>query len=204
MAVIQFSESLERVEMTWGSKRNDSEFRSIFGAQAQEVAAPLWEVMLSAPMAPEYLSGGWKSLLMQLRGRVNQIAIWDMARPVPTGTMRGTMILPTGAAQGDNTLSISTDVSQAFKTLVQGDMLGVGSGITQQVVMVVADATANASGNVTVTVEPSLRNAFAASASVTWDKPKALFRRNDSKSSWKYTGHMAEGFSLSLIEDWRP
>jgi len=204
MAVIQFSESLERVEMTWGSKRNDSEFRSIFGAQAQEVAAPQWEVTLSAPMAPEAMSGGWKALLMQLRGRVNQIAMWDMARPVPAGTMRGDMILPSGAAQGDNTLTISTDASQSGKTLKQGDMLGMGSGLTQQVVMVVSDASADVDGNITVTVEPSLRNSFSASAVVTWDKPKALFRRNDSTSTWKYTGHMAEGFSLNLIEDWRP
>lgn len=204
MAVIQFPESLERVEMTWATKRNDSEFRSIFGAQAQEVAAPMWEVTLSSPMAPEYLSGGWKALLMQLRGRVNQIAMWDMARPVPVGNMRGDMILPTGATQGDNTLSISTDASQSGKTLKQGDMLGVGTSTTQQVVMVVTDAVADVDGNISITVEPSLRNSFSASAVVTWDKPKALFRKNDSTSAWKYTGHMAEGFSLNLIEDWRP
>lgn len=204
MSVIQFSESLERVEMTWGIKRNDSDFRSIFGSQAQEVSAPLWEATLSAPMAPEYMSGGWKALLMQLKGRVNQIALWDMARPIPVGTMRGDMILPTGATQGDNTLSISTDASQSGKTLKQGDMLGLGTGTTQQVVMVVEDATADVDGNISVTIEPSLRNTFSASSVVTWNKPKALFRKNDSTSGWKYTGHMAEGFSLNLIEDWRP
>lgn len=204
MAVITFPESLERVEMTWGSRRNDSEFRSIFGAQAQEVAAPLWEVTLMSPIAPEDISGGWKALLMQLRGRVNQIAMWDMARPAPRGTMRGTMLLDTAALQGATSIDISTDVSQAAKTLVQGDLIGIGSGITQQVVMVVANAVADVSGNITVLIEPPLRNAFASISPVTWDKPKALFRRNDSKSMWKYTGHMAEGFSLDLIEDWRP
>jgi hypothetical protein len=204
MAVITFVESLEKVEMTWGMKRLDAESRSVFGVQAIEAGYPLWEVTLSSPMAPEVMSGGWKALLMQLRGRLNQIAMWDMARPIPIGTMRGTMVLGVAAVQGDVSMTIATDASQASKTLVQGDMLGIGIGLTQQVVMVVADATADVSGNIVVTFEPPLRNSFSLSSAVTWDKPKALFRRNDSQTSWKYTGHMAEGFNLNLTEDWRP
>jgi hypothetical protein len=140
---------------------------------------------------------------MQLRGKTNQLALWNIARPVPLGTMRGTMTLNASAAQGDTTLSIVAS-GQNAKTLLQGDFLGLGTLLTQQVVMVVADATSDGSGVISVTVEPALRNAFASGESVTWNQPKALFRRVDSKFGWQHSAAVVEGFQLDLVEDWRP
>jgi hypothetical protein len=89
------------------------------------------------------------------------------------------------------------------KTLLQGDYLGIGSGLTQQVVMVVEDADSSDGRSITVQVEPALRNAFLSGEAVTWDKPKALFRRVDSKFGWQHSAAVVEGFSLDLVEDWR-
>lgn len=203
MSIITFPSTLKAAKMSWGEKRNDLEFRSQFGAQAVELMGPQWTVSLEPPTLREADSGAWKSLLMRLRGRTNQLALWDFARPAPRGTMRGTMTLNAGAAQGATSLAIVA-AGEAGKTLVEGDLLGLGSGATQQVVMVVADATANGSGVIAVTIEPPLRNAFSGGAAVTWDKPKALFRRSTSASNWDYApGLLATGFGIALIEDWR-
>jgi hypothetical protein len=203
MAVITWSSSLRVARCSWSQQRNDVEFRSMFGAQAVEVSAPVWVVTLEATPGLEASGGEWKVLGLKLRGKTNQLALWDLARPIPLGTMRGTMTLNSDAAQGATTLSIVAS-GQASKTLLMGDHLGIGTLTTQQVVMVTADATGNGSGVISVTVEPPLRNAFSAGESVTWDKPKALFRRVDSKFGWQNYGAVVEGFSLDLIEDWRP
>ena len=83
-------------------------------------------------------------------------------------------------------------------------MLQLGSGSTQQVVMNMTDATADGSGVITVTTEPPLRNGFSAGASVIWDRPSALFRRNTSETTWEYTPRIVKGFGMSFAEDWRP
>lgn len=170
----------------------------MFGAQAVEAAAPMWlSAITGTPKRPEL----WQSLMLRLRGKTNQLALWNMGRPQPLGTMRGAMTIG-ATAQGATTLTITAS-GQVSKTLLAGDYLGVGSGLTQQVVMVVADAVSNASGVITVTTEPALRNAFAAGAGVTWYRPCALFRRKDSVSQWEYEPGVIKGMTIDLIEDWR-
>ena len=200
MAVIQVPTGLSVGRQPWGQKRNDLSFSSSFGSQAVETSPPQWQTTLVAtPKRPAL----FQVMMMQLRGRTNQLALWNMGRPVPLGTMRGAMTVA-AVAQGATVLPITAS-GQAGKTLLAGDFLGVGSGLNQQVVMVIADATANGAGLISVTVEPPLRNAFAAGSGVTWDKPKALFRRNDSVAQWEHLpGRIVQGMQMDLIEDWRP
>lgn len=204
MSVVTMPDTLYMSSMSWRQKRNEMATRSIFGAQTIEVAAPLWMVDIAIDRLPDSEAGPWKSLIMQLEGQVNQLAVWDKMRPVPLGTMRGTMVLDINAAQGAVQIVIDAGAGEAAETLVEGDLLGLGTGTTQQVVMVTGDATADVNGVITVSIQPPLRNAFTAGASVTWNKPKALFRRTNPESGWDYSGVYASGFNLSLIEDWRP
>lgn len=200
MAVIQVPVGLSIALQTWIQQRNDVEFRSRFGSQSQEASGPLWSTSITAGLKRPEL---WQALMMQLRGKTNQLALWNKGRPQPVGTMRGAMTMA-ATAQGATALVV-TAAGQAGKTLLMGDYLGVGSGLTQQVVMVVADATANGAGVITVTTEPALRNAFAAGAGVTWDRPCVLFRRKTSTSQWDYEpGNIVKGMVLDLLEDWRP
>lgn len=205
MAVITMTDAMAQLieRMSWGQRRFDVTSRSTFGAQAQEVGAPLWAAEFTIAPLYESRAGLWKATLLKLKGQVNQFEMWDVRRPVPLGTMRGTMTLGAGVAQGATTLPITAGVGQAGATLLQGDLLQLGSGTTQQVVMVTEDATADGAGAISVTVQPPLRNAFSPGASVTWNKPKALFRRVESDTNWNYEPFIARGFGLTLIEDWR-
>lgn len=205
MSVIAFDPTTIAVEsMNWSQQRNDTEFRSVFGAQAVEVTAPLWSVSMVLAARNDDAIGAAKALAMQLRGRTNQLSVYDLMRVAPRGTMRGTLTFNTAPAAGATSLSITGGVGQAATTLLKGDLLGFGSALTQQVVMVVADATANGSGVIAVTVEPALRNAFIIGDGVTWDKPRALFRRASSKIGWDYGPTRVSGIVLELLEDVRP
>ncbi len=204
MSVITFPSALSGATMKWAPRRRDVAFNSVFGSQSVGVSAPGWAVNLVAPPMKESDAGAWKALLMLLDGNVNQLELWDMQRPAPLGTMRGTMTLNGAHAQGATALSVTAGAGQASTTLKQGDLLGLGSTTTQQVVMVTADATANGSGVIAVNIKFPLRNAFSGGASVVWDKPKALFRMTNQNNGWDYApGLITSGFSLDLIEDWR-
>lgn len=203
MSIIQCPPGLGVAKQSWIQQRNDIEFRSMFGAQSVEGSGPLWASTITAPVASPATAGPWQTLLLMLRGRTNQLALWNMGRPVPLGTMRGVMALSGAAAQGATALSILS-AGQGGKTLLAGDFLGIGAGLTQQVVMVLFDAVADGSGAVVVVTEPPLRNAAAAGALIVWNRPCALFRRKSSVSQWDYEPGTVGGMMLDLLEDSRP
>jgi hypothetical protein len=202
MSVIALDDTLDVSKMSWSQYRNDLEFRSSFGAQAVEIAPPLWTVSVEAPSMAEADSGAWKSFLVRTRGKTTQVSIYDKSRPQPLGTYRGTLTLQADATQGATTISLTGGSSG--QTLLAGDWLGIGSLSAQQLIMVSENATADVSGNITITFEAALRNAFSAGASVVWDKPTALFRRKDNNAGWDYADSITSGFSMQFIEDYRP
>lgn len=203
MSLITFPDALGAVKISWAQARLDMGFDSVFGSQGVEIDSPLWAVLLEPKQFNRLNYADWEALLLKLRGRTNQLALWHLDRPSPLGTMRGTMTLNGAHAQGATVLNISA-AGQGSKTLLTGDHLGFGSGTTQQVVKVTDPSTADVSGNITVNVESFLRNGFAGGAAVTWDKPKALFRRKGTETRMDHTRGGVSGIALDLIEDWRP
>lgn len=208
MAVITFPSTLLAVaEFSWAQQRRDMLFNSVFGSQAVGVSAPLWQVTIGQSLFKDTSdnAGTWQSLALRLGGKVNQLELWNIIRPAPLGTLRGTLTLNGAHAQGASTLAISGGVGQAGATVKAGDYFGLGTGTTQQVVMATADATADGAGDITLDISATaLRNAFSTGAAVIWDKPKALFRQTASKQGWKYAqGKVVSGIALDLIEDWR-
>lgn len=204
MSVITFPTALYVTKFTWQQAPQNLTFRTPFGVQSVEISSPLWKVSLELDRVPQNQTGAYDAISVQLRGAANQLEIWKIDRPAPVGTMRGTMTLNGSHASGATTLSISAGVGQAATTLVAGDMLGVGSATTQQVVMVIAAATADGSGDISVSVQPPLRNAFTTGSAVTWDKPKALFRLISSSPFWTSQDTTSSGWAADLMEDVRP
>lgn len=208
MAVITWPSTLvPGLGSGFGQARFDLSFASdtTGASQSRVLGPPRWTLTI---LQPELLTidtaGQWQAVLLQLRGRVNHLAAWDFGRPQPRGTMRGTLTLGSTAVLGATSLSITGGAGQASTTLKAGDRLQLGTGLgTSQTVMVLADATANGSGVINVTVEPPLRQQFSSGAAVTWDKPLAYFRQRGGASSWTYAeGAPATvaGISLDLIE----
>lgn len=188
----------------WTLKRNEVEGRSVFGSQSIEASTPLWVVAMTGGGLKTADAIAFEQFLEALAGKRNQVAIHHQIYPQPLGTMRGTLTLSSDAADGATSLVITGGAGQSGKTLLRGDLLGLGTGLTQQVVRVSADATANGSGVITVTLNTALRNAFSSGAAVTWDRPKALFRQSENNSGIEYTSvRYGQPWALDLIEDVR-
>ena len=206
MAVITFPTTLLVRSMRWERYDQDVTMRGPFGVQSMSAMAPLWKVSLTFETVSEANSGPYKALLMQLDGSKNQLELWDLGRPNVQGTIgTGGHVLTFNAltAAGATSIVIAATASPSGKTLKAGDMIGFGSGVTQQVVMVTADATFGAS-TATVSVYPALRNSMAAATSVRIAQPKALFRQQANTVGWDYSTVVADGMSLDLLEDPRP
>lgn len=205
MSILTIPSNLKIKRVEWGQRRYDIEFNAgDSGVSQVRILAPArW---YAAIVCPDQLSAveaaAWRDLILRLQGRVNQLAVWDMANPAPLGTMRGTLTLNTAAAVGATTLSITGGVGQAGTTLLTGDWIGVGSGSTRQLVAVAADATANGSGVISVTISQPIRVAQLSGAAVTWDKPTCLMRQTGSDSTWSFERQIRTGYSLDLIESW--
>lgn len=139
------------------------------GLQVTDLLADFWAVTLDMVPGNDPIVGGQvEAFFDRLKGASNRIILWNLKRPAPLGTLRGTPTLSAAAAQLANTASIQTT---AGATLYAGDMIGIGG----QLVRCMADATANGSGVMSVEFAPRLRAAQVSGAAVTWDKPTSTF-----------------------------
>lgn len=140
--------------------------------------------------------GTLQALFNSLRGAVNNLALWDMNRPAPRGTMRGSPTLAASVAQGASSISLQTT---AGATLITGDKIGF-----QSMLFEVADpATANGSGVATVNLTSRVRKAVSSGVAVVWDKPSTLAVLNgDGIVPVLYGINGADGVQVEFMEAW--
>ena len=204
MSVIAMPDTLRVSRPVFGQARYDMEE---MGDAAGSVASrlfgpPRWRLSMASPSVLTLADGAvWESVLLRLRGRVNHLSAWDAYKPAPLGTMRGTMTLSGSHSAGAVAVTVTAGSGQASRTLLAGDWLQIGTGLgTSQLVKVMADATANGSGVISLTVEPPLRIAFSGGTAVTWDKPLGYYKQT-SNPQWEYHSRTAQsGFSVDLLE----
>jgi len=117
-----------------------------------------------------------EAFLLRLSGMEHRIALWDLKRPRPRGTCAlSGVTLAAAASAFATTLQLAN--CGAGATLLAGDWIGLASG---QLVRVVANATANGAGVMSVDVRHMLRLAVASGSPVVLDKPTALYVRTES------------------------
>ena len=173
-------------------------------AQVRLFGPPRWSMTLQAPEGVTIAEADvWQTMLMQLRGRINHLAAWDVSRSAPLGTMRGTLTLSATAAAGATTISVTGGAGQAGTTLRAMDWLQIGTGLASQAVRVMANATANGSGVIALTIEPPLRTGYASATAVAWSAPKVHLKAQADSTEWRNYGNRAvQGLNIDLLEDW--
>ncbi len=163
---------------------------------------PRWTISAASPEGMDLSqAGAWEAVVLKLRGSVNYLLAWDIARPQPEGTMRGTPTLASSVAAG--AVSIVLTGVTSGDTLLTGDWLQIGAGLgTSQLVKVMANATASAT--LTVTFEPPIRLglSFASGTAVTWDKASSYFKRATARTAWRSApgSLLVGGHTLDLLE----
>lgn len=191
--------------------------------QALDLLGERWYVSFdTVPGNSRAEAGDREAFWDRLLGPVNRIALWNIARPLPLGTMRGggvvnvvngalaavtvvngalqpvTVVyggpsLITAAVQGANTITMR---GQAGRTLRAGDMLGIG----QQLVRVMAPVVFDGSSSATVEFLPRLRTAIPAYTEVIYDKPTATFALMADGVPTVHRPVVYDGASVELIE----
>lgn len=162
--------------------------------QVVDLLADRWEASFVLPVSSHANAARVEAFLAALRASGNTVDIWHMGRGrnVPRGTMRGTPTLAESAAVNANSISIQTS---AGATLLAGDLVGVGGLL----LMAAADATANGSGVMSLSLVNRLRAALSSAAAVTWDTPKVEMRLTQA-SPVHYVPGMVNEVTVSLIE----
>jgi hypothetical protein len=185
---------------------NQRTFPSAFSpstVQVVDVGGDYWMATLSLPIGIT-VSGGaaFEAFIDRMRGAQNSLSLHHLRRPVPLGTMRDgvsagwTTSVPSAATwstsapataiwtAGDPALrsavaqfaTAATLTCVIGATLIAGDHIGLPNG---QTVRVLADATANGSGDMAIEFAPAARSAMTAYGRVTWNKPTVNFRLRD-------------------------
>lgn len=205
MAIITMPTGLQIVRQSWGQKRFDLRFQNgdSGAGQSRILAPPRWTTSISSQAELNQANSAiWRAMILDLQGQLNQLAVYDIINSAPQGTMRGTLTLTSQATAGATGLSLSGGATQAGKTLLRGDWLGIGSGSTRQLVSVAADVTADGGGNASFSIGQPVRVTQAFGTSVIWDKPTALFRLTTDANTWEARSINQGSYSLDLMESW--
>lgn len=198
MAVISLPNNLGIAEFAWGVIDYELEESSdATGASASRIIGPpRWTAhMVSKENMELDQAGLWEYIILSLRGD-NVLALHDIVRVAPQGTMRGNPTLAAGLSIGDT----SATFNSASGTLKRGDLLQFGTGFgTSQLVKVSADMTFPG----TVNFQNPIRKAISSGSAVIWDKPVAYFRkvsRQSTLGTYRLDGLGQGDFSLDLVE----
>ena len=183
--------------LDWSLVPNTQTFQSPLSGSVQTVEMPgaRWKAAFTMDNLTEADSALLQAFLVKLRGRAGRFTLHNFARYEPRGTQRGTPLVK-GAAQTGNTLII--DGCTVAATLLAGDYFAVNSELK----MVVEDATANGSGEMTLTIEPPLRSSPADNAAITLLQPTAVFMLSNDELKWNTQPGRLSSFSVDCIEAW--
>lgn len=149
-------------------------FASPYGGSEQvtDLVNDRWYVSAELACNTFARAAALRAWITAMHGQANTVLLYDPGNPAPAGTLRGTLTLNASAAAGAASLTITGGAGQAGKTLLAGDLVGVGGQLFQ----VSTDTTFNGSGVGTVPIANRVRVALSNGASVAWDKPTAEFR----------------------------
>ncbi len=207
MSIIDLPQGLPVKSQAWGLRSYDQAFSNgDSGASQVAVLGPIRRTCSlvseeAIPIADE--AALWTGLAHALNGRVNRLAVYDVLRPQPRGTARGSWTAAAAAAAGSDMVVIQAGAGQAGRTLVPGDWVGVNQGgLQRQLLYVRAPVQVDGAGLLSVSVAPALRWAVAAGAAIVWDRPTCLMRQVGTDAKWTSQGSATGGFSLDLIESW--
>lgn len=136
----------------------------------------------------------------QLNGMEHRVALYDMGRPLPKGTINMSGVTASAASQFASQITLNGCGNT--KTLLRGDWFSVVTASGTQLLMCAANATSDAGGVMSnVQVRFMLRAAVTGGATVTLDKPVGYFINANAQFSFPRShGFRAAPVQLTVIE----
>jgi hypothetical protein len=163
--------------LVWGMMATTRAMGSPLSGSVQTLGMPgnrwRWTMTIDEQGYPERRAlDGW---LAALSGQEHRASLFDVVQPRPRGTCNlAGVTLAAPVAQFATSLPLAG--CGAGRTLLAGDCVAVTlAGGSVQLLKVVADATADGAGAMTVQVRNRLRAAAAGGSAVAVDRPRGLF-----------------------------
>ncbi len=163
--------------------------------QVLERPGARWVGEITLPPMPRAQAASWTAFLVALRGSYGTFMFGDPDATAPRGSIAGTVTADGAAGARAVTLTGATG------TLLAGDYIQIGSGVSARLHMVVQDWDAAVGG--TVAIEPPLRLA-ATAAPVIWQNPAGPFRLATGEVSWNTDVLSLYGITLAIREALNP
>ncbi len=206
MSIVSLPRGLLITEQGWGIARHDLTFGAGETGSKQTVmlGPPRLTCSMSSPDRMRSDDGAvWQSLLFDLEGSVNHLAVYDWRNPVPRGTARGTWTTTGPVAAGATVMTVAVAGGVVGATIKRGDWIGVNQGSASRQLLHVQDDAAVVGASLTIRFKHALRSALANGAQVVWDRPTCLMKQTNGDATWSnYGGGMRGGYSLDLVEAW--
>jgi len=183
-------------------RKSGRQFTSPFNGSTQSVddVAERWVLSATLPVRALASGSGLQAFCGTLAGGINRVRAWHFgSRGTPQGTLRGAPTLGVSAVRGDASISLADCAVGA--TLLADDMIGLGGHLLQ----VAANAVADGSGVMVVTLVNRIRGPVASGSVVTWYRPTADFILPAMQAGpvWQPGGIM-QATALDLVEIYTP
>mgnify|MGYP003126468646 FL=1 len=169
-----------------------------FQTQVHQHQGEFWRTVISLPPMLRANANLWLSFLLQLRGRRGTFKIGDQDAKTITGTATGT-IRVNGASQTGNQVALDGFTADRANVFKAGDYIQIGSYLY----MVIADVSANSSGEADVKIEPALRSSIETindDTTVVYSNTTTLMRLDTNELGWQTDKVSKYGISFSASE----
>ena len=167
--------------VTFGNRRNTIRAKSPFTRSSQVVSRPgdQWFATYEIAVGTQAMRAQWQVFMMQASNAGNRFRAYDHYYSLQ-GTGNGTPLV-NGADQVGGSL-VTDGWAAGEQVLMAGDYLSVNNELK----MTTEAATADSSGNATISFEPKIRVSPADNAAITLIKPYCLMRLiDDDQAQWE-------------------
>jgi hypothetical protein len=167
-----------------------------FSQQVFDHQGAQWVGEVKLPPMKQTAAKAWEVFILQCRGVTGTFL---MGPPLcsPAGTGTGGDLAVAGAVRDE---SISVQNAGAAATYKAGDWVQIGTSTGARLHKITADATADGSGNVTLNVEPELKQAYGATTAVNLTNPVGIWRLATNDVGWDINSAARFGFAFSVVE----
>lgn len=184
--------------MEWGLESNTLRFESPLSGSVQTLERPgaRWRCTMNFDRLTEDDSATLQAFLVSLRGQAGRFTIYNIARPIPRGTISGTPLV-NGADQLGSSLTI--DGFSSGDNFKAGDFFTVVTASGNELKMVTQDIT-ESSGSMNVKFDPPLRQSPSDNSSIFTDYPTTTMMLTEDSIRWVIQAPVLSSFTIDCIE----
>lgn len=158
-----------------------------------------WLASVTLPPMKRDRAEPWITFLMSLKGRQGWFLLSDPNAYYPQGAVSGT-VLVNGGSQVGSTLVVDGLTANLVNAFKAGDYIQLGTGASARLHKVLANASANSLGSVTLDIWPDLRTSPADNDPVTYLGASGQFRLTNNVTSWNINQISSYGISFDCAE----